>query len=337
MSGALVIGSGFVGTGIARHLARAGSRVTLASRGRPATSPATYGAGWSPLDATDRGACGRLLHRLRPDRIVLVHGPSDVTWCEAHPAEAVRAHTAVADNIASLAPDARIVLISTDNVFDGTAPLNSESSPVRPANAYGRAKLRAEQVLLDRATDAVALRVSLVYGHEPEDAGKWLNFFAVCAHRLRRGEPVQAPSDHWTTPVAVDDVARVTAAVLAAHAPLPAVLHLGGPDRVTRAEWATTIAEVLGAPRRLVVPVPKARTRYASRPANACLTSASLPGLLDIAPADGVVAGARKLVDEFTESVRAGRPPRMSSARPCAQPHPGGAPGPGPGRARGHG
>jgi dTDP-4-dehydrorhamnose reductase len=304
MSRALVIGSGFVGTGIARHLAACGAQVTLASRGRPAVAPDAYGARWSALDATDPEACGRLLTRLRPDRIVLVHGPSDVTWCEAHPADAERAHAAVADNVATLAPDARIVLISTDNVFDGTAPLNSESAPVRPANAYGRAKHRAEQLLLATAPDAVALRVSLVYGHEPADASKWLNFFAACAHRLLRGEQVEAPDDHWTTPVTVDDVARVTAAVLAARAPLPPVLHLGGPDRVTRAEWASVIADALGAPRGLVVPVPKSRTRYASRPENACLTSTALPGLLGIAPVDGIVAGAGRLVAEFGESVQ---------------------------------
>ncbi|WP_064455449.1 SDR family oxidoreductase [Streptomyces hygroscopicus] len=316
MSGTLVIGSGFVGTGIARRLAARGDRVTLASRGRPATTPTAYGARWSALDATDPEACGRLLIPLRPDSVVLVHGPSDVTWCEAHPAEAERVHAAVAENVASLAPDARIVLISTDNVFDGTAAHSAESAPVRPANAYGRAKHRAEGILLDTARDAVALRVSLVYGHEPVDAGKWLNFFAACAYQLLRGEPVHAPRDHWTTPVTVGDVARVTAAVLDARAPLPPVLHLGGPDRVTRAEWAMAIADALGASRQLVVPVPKALTRYASRPENACLTSTSLPTLLDIAPVDGIVTGARKLAGHFAGTARLSPPPSRTAAGP---------------------
>ncbi|MEU6846769.1 sugar nucleotide-binding protein [Streptomyces sp. NPDC046716] len=304
MSGVLVIGSGFVGTGVARRLSADGIPVTLASRGRPATPPAAYGARWSALDATVPEACGRLLDRVRPDGVVLVHGPSDVTWCEAHPAAAERAHTVVADNIASLAPGVRIVLISTDNVFDGAAERNAESAPVSPANAYGRAKRRAEEVLLATAADAVALRVSLVYGYEPADAGKWLNFFAACAHHLLRGEPVRAPDDHWTTPIAVDDVARVTAALLDAAGPLPPVLHLAGPDRVTRAEWALTIADALGADARLVVPVPKARTRYASRPRNACLTSdllTALPALRSLS-VRGVDAAARALAPEFTGS-----------------------------------
>ncbi|MEV5597473.1 sugar nucleotide-binding protein [Streptomyces sp. NPDC052496] len=297
----LVVGSGLVGTGIALRLAWAGEAVTLVSRRPPALPPHRYGARWAALDATDTRASRRLLDRLRPGRVVLVHGPSDVTWCEAHPDEALAAHVAVADTFAGLAPDARIVMISTDNVFDGTSAHHTESTPVSPANAYGRAKLEAERVLLDKAPRSVILRVSLVYGHEPADAGKWLNFFAACAHRLRRGEPVEAPDDHWTTPVLLDDVAEVTAALLHARHPLPPVLHLGGPDRVTRAEWATVIAGALGAPAGLVTPVPRARTRYASRPVNACLTSGllpTLPGLGGIT-VRGVHAGAHLLAPEF--------------------------------------
>ena len=316
----LVIGSGFVGTGIAHHLTSEGDRVFLASRGRPVTAPETYGAGWSSVDATDPKACGRLIATVRPERIVLVHGPSDVTWCEAHPAQAEQAHAAVAENIAALAGDARIVLISTDNVFDGSATNNRESAPVSPANAYGRAKARAERILLGAAENALVLRVSLVYGHESADAGKWLNFFAGCAHRLLRGEPVHAPFDHWTTPVTVQDVARVTAAALGSTTALPPVLHLGGPDRVTRAEWATAIADALGAPRQLVVPVPKATTRYASRPENACLTSSFIPGLWGIAPVDGIFAGARKLAGAFVSGADQHRAAGV-----------GGAEGPGPG------
>ncbi|MFH8613031.1 sugar nucleotide-binding protein [Streptomyces sp. NPDC018029] len=297
----LVVGSGFVGTGIARRLARAGDTVTLVSRGRPARPPEEYGARWSALDATDSAACGRLVSRLRPERIVLVHGPSDVTWCEAHPEEAAAAHAAVAANFAALCGTSRLLMISTDNVFDGHAWHNTERTPVSPANAYGRAKRRAEQLLLARAERAVCLRVSLVYGHEPVDADKWLNFFAACAHRLTAGAPVEAPDDHWTTPVHVDDVADTVAALLTGTDPLPPVLHLGGPDRITRAEWAAVIAESLNAPAGLVVPVPKARSRYASRPENACLVSELLPTLpaTRAVSVRGVRDGARDLAAAF--------------------------------------
>ncbi|MFG1914410.1 SDR family oxidoreductase [Micromonospora sp. NPDC048898] len=269
----LIVGSGFVGRALAAHLIAEGHGAVVASR-HP-VSPVVGGdpLPWLQLDVTDRAACAAAVRQSRAESVVLVHGPSDVTWCEANPARAEEVHLAGARHLADAAAGRRLVMISTDNVFDGTAQSNDEDSPPRPANAYGRAKLAAERVVRELPS-ATVLRVSLVYGQEPPGA-KWLNFFAACADRLRRGEPVAAPVDQWVTPVLVDDVARVTAAV--ACAPAPELLHLGGPDRLSRAEWAGTIARRLGVPDDLVTPVPRATSRYASRPENSCLTSRLLP------------------------------------------------------------
>ncbi|MFI6104250.1 SDR family oxidoreductase [Streptomyces sp. NPDC051310] len=292
MTRTLIVGSGFVGRAVAARLAARGERPVLASRRPPAGAPAS----WVPLDAADAAACRRVVGEVRPDRVVLVHGPSDVTWCEAHPDRAVALHTAAARNLTAAAPGLRTVLVSTDNVFPGRSPVNDESAPTAPANAYGRAKLAAEAVVRGTA-DATVLRVSLVYGWEPERSAKWLNFFAACAHRLRRGEPVEAPDDQWTTPVLVTDVAEVTAAALAPGT--PPLLHLGGPEVVSRAAWAEAVADGLGVPRSLVVRVPKADGRYASRPAHSCLTSRLLDGFLagHGLRVRGVAEGVRTLLD----------------------------------------
>nr|WP_157850779.1 sugar nucleotide-binding protein [Streptomyces exfoliatus] len=224
------------GSEIARRLVAEGHEVTLGSRGRPTVAPEDHGARWQALDATDASACDRAVATVAPRTVVLVHGPSDVTWCEAHPEEAAAAHRAATAHFAAVPGLDRIVMISTDNVFDGRGAESVESTPTAPANAYGVAKRAAEEVLLSRAASpATALRVSLVYGHEPAGGEKWLNFFASCAHRLSRGEPVEAPADQWTTPVLVDDVATVVARLLAHEGDLPPVLHLGGPERVSRA------------------------------------------------------------------------------------------------------
>ncbi|MFC7922387.1 SDR family oxidoreductase [Streptomyces cinereoruber] len=305
----LVVGSGFVGSEIARRLVAEGHEVTLGSRGRPAVAPEDYGAGWRPLDATDARACERAVAAVAPRTVVLVHGPSDVTWCEAHPEEAAAAHRAATAHFASVPGLERIVMISTDNVFDGRCAENVESTPTSPANAYGVAKRAAEEMLLSgAASPATALRVSLVYGHEPAGGGKWLNFFASCAHRLARGEPVEAPADQWTTPVLVDDVAGVVALLLAHEGDLPPVLHLGGPERVSRAAWAREIARALDAPTALVRPVPRAAGRYASRPENTCLSSTLLPAVpgMDAVPLRGVATAAEALAARFPRSAARG-------------------------------
>ncbi|MBT2457621.1 sugar nucleotide-binding protein [Streptomyces sp. ISL-86] len=237
----LIIGSGFLGRAVATSVTNVGGSPILASR-RP---PQETTAPWIALDAADRDSCTRAIEGTHPDAIVLVHGPSDVTWCEDNPDRTTRVHTAAAINITTTAPGCRTVLISTDNVFNGRTWDNHEASAPDPTNAYGRAKLLAEEII-EAAPAASILRVSLVYGWERDEPdSKWLNFFASCAHRLRQGEPVQAPQDQWSTPVLVDDFAAVTVASLSTKT--PTLLHLGGPQRISRADWAETIADGLGA------------------------------------------------------------------------------------------
>ncbi len=267
----LIVGAGFVGTAIARQVFGEGGEALTVSRHRPATADEVP---WAPLDIMHADSCEEMLRHFAPDTVVLVHGPSDVTWCEAHPEEAWRGHVLPARRMAELAGKRRIVMISTDNVFDGSERAPTEDRETCPANAYGRAKLGAEQAIA-QAANGVVLRVSLIYGWEPDGSSKWLNFFASCAHRLRAGQQITVPYDQWSTPVLLDDVAAVTHALLKANT-VPPLLHLGGPDRISRAAWATLIADKLGVATDLVSFEPRAHGRYASRPPNSGLASGLL-------------------------------------------------------------
>ncbi|MFJ4684267.1 SDR family oxidoreductase [Streptomyces sp. NPDC088789] len=298
----LVVGSGFVGRALARHLTGSGGRAVLGSRTPPLSHDSAddgTAADWIPLDITEDGAFADALEGTGADSVVLVHGPSDATWCEEHPDAALHGHSEAARQVARSAGERRVVFISTDNVFDGTAVTPpDESAPTGPANAYGRAKLAAERILADLPAITL-LRVSLVYGWEPADSPKWLNFFSSCAHRLLVGEQVRVPVDQWTTPVLLDDVVDVTAALINATPTPPPLLHLGGPDRISRADWAAVIAEGLGAPPHLVVGEPRALGRYAGRPASTCLSSgllAAQPATAGLAPRP-VREGSRLLID----------------------------------------
>ncbi|MGP2436188.1 SDR family oxidoreductase [Streptomyces sp. JW3] len=322
----LVVGSGFVGRALARHLTESGGRAVLGSRRPPLPHDSPRdgtAADWIPLDITEDGAFAGALKDTGADSVVLVHGPSDATWCEEHPDAALHGHAEAARQVARSAGGRRVVFISTDNVFDGTAVTPpDESAPTGPAGAYGRAKLAAEQILAGLPSVTV-LRVSLIYGWEPADTPKWLNFFASCAHRLLAGEQVRAPVDQWTTPVLLDDVVDVTAALVTAARTPPPLLHLGGPDRISRADWAAVIARELGAPARLVVGEPRAHGRYAGRPASTCLAG----GLLARHPATAgltltpVREGSRLLIDRHIRTPESGGRPRTATTAGSPDPH----------------
>ncbi len=261
----MVVGSGYLGGRIGARMRALGGRAVLCSRRPP---PATAGADWHELDVRDPRACLEAVRAYAPDALVVVHGPSDITWCEAHTEETMAAHGAGAANLAAAAGGRPVLLISTDNVFAGTRHSHGESDEPVPLNAYGRAKLAGERTLLDTGA-ALVLRVSLVYGWDP--GGHRPNYFTTCVRGLLGGRPIEAPADHWNTPVLVDDVAAWSAALL--HAGRTGVLHLGGPERLSRHEWAGRIAKGLGLDDEPIRPVAKAGTAYACRPDNACLHS----------------------------------------------------------------
>lgn len=287
----LVVGSGYVARHVTAALGAAGWPVTTSSR-RPPAAPSR----WHRLDAARAQSWRELGAALRPAAVVLAHGPSDITWCESNPAVAALVHVGSAVQAVRHFPQARTLLVSTDNVFDGTAVSYGEPDRVSPANAYGRAKAAAERVVLE-AGPACVLRVSLVYGADSH--GLRPNFATTAALSLLAGRPVEAPTDHWNTPVLVDDVAAVAAACLQAR--LTRVLHLGGPERVSRYEWGRRLAEEVGADPALVRPVRRADTRYVCRPASACLHSTVIRGGHPLArlPVRGLTAGGRLLRREL--------------------------------------
>ncbi|MGW5695390.1 SDR family oxidoreductase [Streptomyces asiaticus] len=263
----LVFGAGYLAGHIVRHLGDLGCETVVSSRRAP-VSLESRSASWRQVDVESKRAVTDLMGQLRPDAVVVVHGPSDITWCEAHPHETVASHQGGARNIAAALDGQPVLLVSTDNVFAGLAESYGESAPTAPANVYGQAKLAAERELLKTAS-ALVLRVSLVYGWG--DVGPRPNFLTSTAQTLARGEQILLPEDHWNTPVLVDDVARWSAALLTAGR--TGVLHLGGPRRIDRVTWARHIARALGADPSLVVPTPRHSTVYACRPSSACLHS----------------------------------------------------------------
>ncbi|MFI2378335.1 SDR family oxidoreductase [Streptomyces sp. NPDC018964] len=288
----LIIGSGYLAGHIAARLTGLGAETVLSSRRAPVI-PENRGVRWSQVDVTSGPQVATLMEAVQPDAVVAVHGPSDITWCEAHPEEAYEAHHGGARNIAAALDGRPVLLVSTDNIFPGREESHGESARTSPVNAYGRAKLAAERELL-ATSSALVLRVSLVYGWE--DLGPRPNFLTSVTRSLMRGERLRIPDDHWNTPVLVEDVAAWAATLMSSGR--TGTLHLGGPRRIGRVDWARHIARQIGADPSLIVPTPRVGTVYACRPRNACLHSeiaAQLPELQRHRPVD-VLEATRVLI-----------------------------------------
>ena len=271
MPAVLVVGHGLIGAPLRRRLVASGRQPVCVARGSRDLP------GFHALDLTEqagRSRLGAMLRELCPSRVVLTHGPSDVTWVEQHEKQARAVHCGVADVVAG--SGAPTVLVSTDNVFPGTSGRYRPCDQVRPANAYGRVKARAEELLLAGGS-ALVLRVSLVYGWT--GPGQRTTFAERCLKAAFDGAPLLAPTDQVFAPLHVGDVVAAIAALAAVPRPLTGVLHLAGPCELSRYEFARTAYQLVGADAGLVTPCLRRDTQWASRPRYSSLECADLTGI----------------------------------------------------------
>jgi dTDP-4-dehydrorhamnose reductase len=118
------------------------------------------------IDVTDGPLLKRAISATRPDAVVhaaIWNDPQALLTRRRRAWDAyVRATRNVVD--AANAVDARVVLISTDWVFDGGCAPARESDPPNPVNPYGFLKAASELVITERAGRGTVARIAAVQG-----------------------------------------------------------------------------------------------------------------------------------------------------------------------------
>jgi dTDP-4-dehydrorhamnose reductase len=306
----VVVGRGLIGSALVAALRAGGSRVSIVGRaGRRAPD-------YEACDlATPAGRDALLgaLDRWAPDQVVLVHGPSDVTWMQGHPASAAGTHVGVARAVAARHGH-RALLVSTDNVFAGTAGWRTAADLPDPANVYGRVKVAAEDAV--RAAGGRVVRVSLVYG-EWAAAGRRTTFAERCLSAALARRPLRVPVDQSFTPVHVDDVAAVLSRLCTMDRGAPDqalgtgnLAHLAGPEQRSRFSFARTAFRMAGADVNLVAPCRRADSEWAVRPRYSslrCDDFAAVLGVTGWRPTP-VTTGLARMLSQATRDGAAAAP-----------------------------
>ena len=167
---------------------------------RPLLPTARY-ATRDELDVTDQARANDAIAGV--DVVVHLAAMTDVDRCEREPRLAEEVNGAGSRNVAAAAraAGARVIGVSTDYVFDGTAPGEyTEADQPRPLSVYGRTKLAGELALLE-AGDNTVIRTSWVYGD-----GR--NFIRTILRAAASGRALAVVDDQVGRPTAADDVAR---------------------------------------------------------------------------------------------------------------------------------
>lgn len=168
MSGRVLVtgASGFVGSALVGALARAGKPVRAATRNPAAFAPISGAEVVAVADFRQRVDWAPMLAGI--EAVVHVAGIAHV-GATIDPATYDRViHLATADLAAACARAGvrRLILLSSVRAQSGAAASHvlRETDPAQPSEAYGNAKLKAEEVLRVGQLDWTILRPTLVYG-----------------------------------------------------------------------------------------------------------------------------------------------------------------------------
>ncbi|MEO6807660.1 MAG: SDR family oxidoreductase [Isosphaeraceae bacterium] len=173
----------------------------------------------------------------------------------------------------------RLVYTSTDLVFDGNRPWNQEDDPAEPILAYGRTKLQGEPAVLATPFGLVA-RLSLLFG--PSQTGQ-PSYFDHTIDGLRRGQTQTLLEDEFRTPLHYANAADLL--VRLAESSATGLVHVGGPERVSRFDLIRRVAARLGFDPGLVLANRRADLNLPEvRPADVSLDTQRLARLLPDAP-----------------------------------------------------
>jgi dTDP-4-dehydrorhamnose reductase len=270
---AIVGAGGVLGTKLVEH-ALAHSDDCIAAyvhRAIPASAAAASSrVVWEPLDLTNAAAVAQVLRQSRPYAAINAAAMTNVDACELHRDEALAVNGAGPRHLAEACVrlGTRLIHVSTDYVFPGDAQQPGpylEDAPVRPVNYYGWTKLEGERALQQTCAGQVAwavARTALVYGHVPDGR---TNFVKWLVGELRAGRRVKIASDQMNTPTLADDLASALLYLLRQR--ITGIMHVAGPDVLSRYEWAQAISTYYGLDTELIEVVTTAELKQqAPRP-----------------------------------------------------------------------
>ena len=243
-------GSGFVGSNVVKVFAeRHGVDVVAPSH--------------SAVDLTDRARVHESIAEARPDAIVHCAILNDLGRLYADRRAAWDAYVGATRNVvdAANAAHAKVVLVSTDWVFDGTQSGADERTPPNPINLYGVLKVASELVVTERAHDGAVARISGVNGvhwarpraPRSQDAG-FGYFVASIVDALSAGRPFTVWVGDDINMIATPSLASSCAELMwrIVDRDRRGVFHCCGGEAVGRWRLAEQTAEIFGLDRSLL-------------------------------------------------------------------------------------
>jgi dTDP-4-dehydrorhamnose reductase len=191
------------------------------------------------------------MERSAPDVVVHTAAETDVDRCESERDLARRINVEGTANIADACSkvEAKVILVSTDYVFDGNKGNYSETDEPNPISFYGVTKLEAERIVSSTSSNSLIIRTSVLYGWHPSK----LNFATWILKGLRERQSLKVVNDHINSPTLADNLADAIRKAIMLDS--EGILHIAGNERTSRFDFARRIAKRFDLDESLLIPV----------------------------------------------------------------------------------
>ena len=260
-------GTGFLGSNIVKVFAeRHGATVHCPIHSFVPDNPQGYAT--EPLDLLEADAVLASVAQFDPDVIVHSMILNDLAGIYAQRELAWRSYVDATLTLAEAAnrAGAKLILVSTDWVFDGTQSGADEHTPPNPVNYYGVLKALSEQAALLRADRAAVARVSAVNGvhwardEMPRGQDPGFGYFVTTVlDAVSRNETFGvwegADINMTATPSLASECAEVMW-LMASDSDADGIFHCCGAQPAGRMELAQMACEVFGHDPSLLHSVP---------------------------------------------------------------------------------
>ncbi|WP_426595908.1 dTDP-4-dehydrorhamnose reductase [Pectobacterium brasiliense] len=192
------------------------------------------------LDITDLERVAEIVKSFQPDAIVNAAAYTAVDKAESEPeiAESINVHGPQNLAIVATKYNVRLVHVSTDYVFDGSATEPySEDSATNPLSVYGNTKLAGEQAVTKVSPEAIIVRTAWVFSEYGN------NFVKTMLRLAKERDSLSIVNDQRGCPTYAGDLAQTIISLLEKNA-VGGIYHYCGDKEVSWYEFAEEIFKV---------------------------------------------------------------------------------------------
>lgn len=204
---------------------------------------AGYSSNIAKLDVSNFMETIDVLFKMQPDIIIHCAANGDVDNVEANSSEAVRSDLLGVIHLKDFAEkmNCKLVIISSNAVFDGNHSPYAEYSKKNPINIYGKIKSLADDIIEKSNCKWMIIRPILLYGW-PYPTGRQ-NWATKIIKALKDDKELKLVDDSFSQPTYAKDVAKAIW-YLIKEEKWNETFHVATNKRVSIYDFGKTVAEV---------------------------------------------------------------------------------------------